>query len=227
MNTMRLKRLLPAVLLSSLAFAIPAKADVEANVMMALAQELVLMTRPMNDFERRFMSVKKNSDALAENQLGDAYMKDEGRVPIEFVRAPSSLGLLNDAANLSKQAREDGLRRIVNERAVSRGDRMMTLGFDKTVGLFFRESLMRHAIEYYRIGEATQQQSYAENERSILGLEVRRAEGERKALMEEYQRKMQPMIDEMQRGDQDMLNSEAEKRAFMEEADALEDELDF
>jgi len=227
MNTMRLKRLLPAVLLSGLAFASPDKADVEANVMMALAQELVLMTRPMNDFERRFMNVKKNSDALAENQFGDAFMKDEGRVPIEFVRAPTSLGLLNDAANLSKQAGEDNLRRIVNERALSRGDRMMTLGFDKTVGLFFRESLMRHAIEYYRIGEATQKQSYAENERSILGLEVQRAQGERKALIEEYQQKMQPMIDAMQRVDQVMQITEAEKRAFMEEADALEDELDF
>jgi hypothetical protein len=227
MNTMGLKRLLPVVLLSGLAFASPGESDVEANVMAALAQELVLMTQPMTDFERRFMSTKKRSDDLVENQFGDAFMKDEGRVPIEFVRAPVSLGLLNDAANLSKQADDDSLRRIVNERAVSRGDRMMALGFDQTVGLFFRESLMRHAIEYYRIGEAVAKQSYAEKEREILGRDVKRAEGERKALMEEYQREMQPMIDDMQRGIQDMRKSEAEKRAFREEADALEDELGF
>ncbi|NOX70015.1 MAG: hypothetical protein GXP15_12560 [Gammaproteobacteria bacterium] len=222
-----MKKALLAVVLSSLAFASLAEPEVEVIVRAALARELLLMIRPMNEFERRFMSTKENSDALAASQLGDAYMKDEGRVPIEFVRAPTSLDIINGAANLSTQAREDELRKIVNERAVSRGDRMMALGFDPTVGLFFRESLMRHAIEYYRIGEAMQKQSVAENERRILGQQVKRAEGDRLMVIKEYQSKLQPMIDEMQRGGRINLKNDAEKRAFSEEADALEDELDF
>ncbi len=227
MNTIAMRRTLAATLLCFLASAGLAEPDVDVMVKTALAQEFLLMSRPMNEFERQFMSAKKRSDAMAEGLLGDAFMKDEGRVPIEFVRAPESLGILNDAAHFCEQEREEELRKIVNERAVNRGDHMMALGFDKTVGLFFRESLMRHAIEYYRIGEAVQKQSYAQNERRILGQEVQRAEGDRKVRLEAYQRELQPMIEDMQRAGQDMLKSDAEKKEFEEEADALEDELAF
>lgn len=222
-----MRRALTVALLSGLAFASLAESDVETVVKKALAEESLLMSRPMNEFERQFMSSKKRADTMTEGLLGDAFMKDEGRVPIEFVRVPESLGILNDTAHFCEQEREEELRKIVNERLVNRGDQMMALGFDNTVGLFFRESLMRHAIEYYRIGEDVQKQSYAENERRILGEEVQRAEGDRKVRLEAYQRELQPMIEEMQRGAQDMLKSDAEKRAFNEEADALEDELDF
>lgn len=227
MNALAMRRTLAATLLCFLASASPAEPDVEETVKAALAQEFLLMSRPMNEFERQFMSAKKRSDAMTEGLLGDAFMKDEGRVPIEFVRAPDSLELLNNAANLCEQEGEEDLRKIVNERAVNRGDQMITLGFDKTVGLFFRESLMRHAIEYYRIGEAVNKQSYAQSERSILGQEVQRAEGDRKVRLEAYQRELQPMIEDMQRAGQDMLKSDAEKKEFEDEADALEKELEF
>ena len=224
---MIIRKGLVAAFLCGLAFASLAEPDAEVTVKTALAQEFLLMSRPMNEFERQFMSAKKRSDAMAEGLLGEAYMKDEGRVPIEFVRAPDSLVILNDAAHFCEQEREEELRKIVNERLVNRGDQMMALGFDKTVGLFFRESLMRHAIEYYRIGEAVQKQSSAENERKILGEEVQRAEGDRKVRLEAYQRELQPMIEDMQRAGQDMLKSDAEKKEFEEEADALEKELEF
>ncbi len=227
MSTLAIRRALTAILLCFLASASLAAPDVEVMVKTALAQEFLLMSRPMNEFERQFMSAKKRSDAMTEGLLGDAFMKDEGRVPIEFVRAPESLEILNNAANLCEQEREEELRAIVNERLVSRGDHMMALGFDKTVGLFFRESLMRHAIEYYRIGEAVEKQGYAQNERRILGQEVQRAEGDRKVRLEAYQRELQPMIEDMQRGGQDMLMSDEEKKEFEEEADALEKELEF
>lgn len=229
MNTMIIKKGPVAAFLCGLAFASLAEPDAEVTVKTALAQEFLLMSRPMNEFERQFMSSIERGDAMAEGSLGDAFMKNVGRVPIEYVRVPESLGILNDAAHFCEREREEELRKIVNERLVNRGDQMMALGFDKTVGLFFRESLMRHAIEYYRIGEAVQKQSYAENERRILGEEVQRAEGDLKVRLEAYQRELQPMIEEMQRGGQnmDMLKSDAEKRAFDEEADALEDELDF
>ncbi len=255
MNTMVMRRALLAALLSSLAFASLAESDidVEAVVKKALAKEFLLMSRPMNEFERQVMSVNERMETQ-QSPLGAEFAaelaKDMGGMPIEHIRAPESLNLLNDAANLCghkrnnelpdilgdlagraglnvKNAREDELCKIAKERAVTRGDQMMALGFDKTVGLFFRESLMRHASEYYRIGEDVQKQSYAQNERRILGEEVQRAEGDRKVRLEAYQRELQPMIEEMQRGVQDMLKSDAEKRAFNEEADALEDELDF
>ncbi len=227
MNALAMRRTLAATLLCFLASASLAAPDVEATINTALAQEFLLMNRPMNEFERQFMSSKKRADIMTEGLLGDAFMKDEGRVPIEFVRAPESLEILNNAANLCEQEREEELRAIVNERLVSRGDHMMALGFDKTVGLFFRESLMRHAIEYYRIGEAVEKQGYAQNERRILGQEVQRAEGDRKVRLEAYQRELQPMIEDMQRAGQDMLMSDEEKKEFEEEADALEKELEF
>ncbi len=254
MYKMVMRRALLATLLSGLAFASLAEPDVEALVRKALADEFLLMSRPMSEFERQFMSSKKRSDTMAAGLPEDTFMKDlmkdVGGVPIEWLRAIGSLELLNNATNLCEherkkerrnilvdlagraglkgtKGREEELCKIANERAVTRGDQMMVLGFDKTVGLFYRESLMRHAIEYYHIGEAAQKQRYAENERSILGQEVERAQAEQKARMEEMLQEMQPMIENMQRAGQDMLKSDAEKRAFEEEADALEAELGF
>lgn len=202
-----------------------------------LAEEQALYERPMTEMEKQASSGDWEAMAAAVTGV-EAEAAPAPEVRIRLWRASDSQKLLREAREwhetLTVRVRVDGevrMRRAIAvpvlERAKARADEMMAIGDDAGVPLTARAEAYDEAQDYYAIADDRERTDLAYQRRAALQPALDAYQAEREAALDKAREEMKGMAAEMEQSLKDMEKTEEEKKAFKEEADALEDELGF
>lgn len=207
----------------------------EAEKLMAAEQRLY--ERPMTDMEKQGTSGDWQAMAAAVTGV-EAEETAPAEVQLRLFRAGESRDLLKEAKewheSLTVPVRidgEPGVRRAIAvpvlERAAARAEEMMSIGDDTGMPLMTRAEAYDEAQDYYAIADDRERTELAYEKRSALQPEIDAYLARREAALEKAAEEGRNMANEMEQSLKDMEKTEEEKKAFKEEADALEDELGF
>lgn len=112
-------------------------------------------------------------------------------------------------------------------RALQRGNAMLAKAGDTSVDALSRDEYFEMAIGYFDFGDWKAEAAQATAARDGIQGEVARRQQQVEADTEEFVEEMRGKAENMEAAMQDMKKTEAEKKSFNEEADALEAELGF
>jgi len=149
-------------------------------------------------------------------------------------RVDESIGYLNDARdwNLVLGIDDSDIPRAhsdmpESQRAVKRGNEMLSKAEDTSLDVLSRDDYYAMAIDYYDFGYAKDAARKARASRESIQVQVaarqQEADDNREAMQAEMEGKLENAAEAME----DMKKTDAEKKSFNEEADALEAELGF
>jgi len=189
-----------------------------------LAEEMAVMNAPVTATEESMLKSQRMGEAI----MAAITRSDVGegkRFPIEIVRGTTSLRMVREAENMFVAANEDPAPALA--RAVQRGDQMVALAEDESVTPEARASIHRYAIDFYRIGRDEAKQRRAEGKQPYYDQQMEEEMARRKAQAETAAVELEKSAAEVREATARMQKTEAEKKAFADEAAALEKELDF
>jgi len=169
--------------------------------------------------------LKAEQDASA--MLG-AIMGDESVLPVsearhDVMRAERSLTVMRVARQWLQWITSEEAAPIL-VLAVDRGDVLLARADDTSYGLEARDDYYAAATGYYKFANADIQATRSISSRKAIEPKLEAARLSREARMDEKADQLQESAKEFQ---QSIEKSDAEKKNFKSEADALEDELDF
>ena len=191
----------------------------------ALAAEDTAFNRQPTEQEtsmaRAATSAEAAASAIMGVELGDA---DRDEVMLVGIRVGESQRHLEDARDWNLEQYDDPARRPSSQRALKRGDSMLAQANDTARSLAVRDDFYGLALQYFRFGSLDDREAEAASRQAAiqpaLEAEQARREQQREAALEQKAGAMQQAVEDMQK-------TEAEKKSFNEEADAMEAELGF
>jgi hypothetical protein len=194
----------------------------------ALAREKRIFDGRETRRERDAAAAVESASALAEAFAGPgaSLPTDEATVAVQS-RTRRSLEALHEARdwNLDRSAERSSTPESI--RARQRGDELLERAGGSNASLALQDACYGAAERYYDFGAQDERAKAAREKRLALEPALRAARAERERAADEAADRLRSEADAIQRSAEDMMKSESEKKAFEEEADALEDELGF
>ena len=202
------------------------KKKIRQNAEAILNSEANHFASPLSDLEKQYS--EENWASVQEAVTG---VKAEKPTPPEVTRklrrtddskemlrsAITWLDLLNDRSELAPAISV----------AAERGQTFMTIGNDTSLLPTVRQNGYEEAGDYFYIAKDTPRRERASELYMSMGDEVDAYLDERNAMKDAALEKMQAEAEAFQEAAEDMQKTEKEKKAFADEADSLEAELDF
>jgi hypothetical protein len=195
----------------------------DGKVETALGAEAVSFSRPATEQEQAAGQLVGATGQMAQAMAGvDIDSEAAQQTMLVNLQSGESLQRL-------KQARyyeiDDESR--TNRRAEQRGDTLLARADDAALALEARDMFYSTAENYYRFCACDRQRSMSEKKRESIqpALQAKRAEQERK--MEDARAELEKKAEAARDAVEKMQKTEAEKKVFKDEADAMEAELGF
>ncbi|MGI9343633.1 MAG: hypothetical protein ACR2QV_12350 [Gammaproteobacteria bacterium] len=192
----------------------------------ALNSEAVAFSRPATEQERQAGQLVGATGQIAQAMTGvDVDIDTEAQQQAMLV----NLQTVDSMVQL-EQARYyeiDGDESRTNRRAEERGDTLLARADDDALALEARDNFYGIAESYYRFCYCDRERNSAERKRAAIqpALEAQRAEQQRK--MDDARADLEKKAEAARESLEKMQKTEAEKKVFKEEADAMEAELGF
>jgi len=114
-----------------------------------------------------------------------------------------------------------------SQRALQRGTTMMSNADDSAIDVLSRDKYYEMAIRYFDFGYQKNSAAKARTARNGIQADVERKQQQAQARQEELAIEMEGKLENVATAVEDMQKTEAEKKSFNDEADALEAELGF
>jgi hypothetical protein len=188
-----------------------------------LKAESDIVSGDITENEEIVMKAEQDATAMLGAIMGDDSVLPASEARHDVTRAKRSLTVMGEARQwLQWVTTEEATPILVL--AVERGDVLLARADDTSHGLEARDDYYAAAIRYYKFADADIQAMRAISSRKAIEPELAAARLSREARMDEKAAQLQESVQEFQ---QSIEKSDAEKKSFRSEADALEDELDF
>jgi len=188
-----------------------------------LEKEADQLTRAATTREAQLEQMQEDQQTLVAAYLGDESLVVENEARREVSRAEASLKMLG-AAQAWLQAASPTDVAPVRERALVRGDALMDRAADASLSLEARDSLFEAADNYFKFAEEPQRRQAAERGRAEIAGALQAERDAREARIDQKGAELQKSAQEMK---QSMQKTDAQKRSFKDEADAMEEALGF
>ena len=114
-----------------------------------------------------------------------------------------------------------------SRRASKRGDEMLVRAKDTSASLPLRDTLYRQARRYYDFGGFDDASAAAAAAHATIEPELQAERDRQQEALDRATANLKRDAESAQQGVKDMIKTDSEKRAFENEADAMEKELDF
>jgi hypothetical protein len=189
-----------------------------------LEEEAREFDKPMTDIERQYSTADMQALANQFTGLDDPIADPETVLPL--TRARDSQERLREAAEWVRYLDEDA-ERLVRERAVDRGERMLAIARDELLPPTYRDEAYGEAEDYFYQVRARDRLEAARAAREDLRPALEAYQADRQTKMDAMEERLAADAEEIERAAEAMKKTEEEKRQFEEEADALEAELGF
>jgi hypothetical protein len=188
-----------------------------------LREEATLLTRDATDQELQIEQLEQDQRTLVAAMFGDDELAVQNEAMRDINRAAASQSMLSNARDWFA-AIDDTEAAPARDRALARGNALMSKAEDNSVGLETRDLLYGAAADYFRLAKSSDRREAAE--RSQLAIEPA-LEAERAKRAARLEQRSEELADSARKARKDMEKTEAEKQSFKDEADALEAELGF
>lgn len=168
------------------------------------------------------------ADALAGVDLGaedGAGMDRDAMLLAQRIRESQELLRRARSWNLAEYENEQA--RPTSQRARERGNEMLARGKDDAASLALREIALESASEYFEFGGFDDEVARADAALAALRPALDAQARQRNAAREEAKQRLEREAAAIRKSAEDIKKSDAERRSFEAEADALEDELGF
>ena len=222
------------------AFLLPEEARIEANCRSALAKlrdyaaqqietalqaEAVAFKRPATEFEQQGMqslnAVGQISQAMAGVDMSDP---DADAAMLVTLQNRDSRDQLRIARDHELDPPPTPGKDASGLRAEQRGDELLARANDTARSLRYRDSVYELAADYFSWCECDAKQANAESARAAIQPALAAEEADREAKLEAATDRLRQDAEQAM---QDMQKTEAQKKSFQEEAEAMEAELGF
>lgn len=191
----------------------------------ALKAEDAAFRRPITPQERQALQALGGAGQLAAAMAGmELDVADQEQAMITGRQVDESREMLRRARAYELDA---GAPAPSDRRAEMRGDTMIARADDKAHGLELRDTFYDMARDYFEFCRCDDKVAAAEAAQQRIQPALQAERDRREQQMEKTQAELQQKADAMQRDIEKMQKTDAEKKSFQEEADALEAELGF
>jgi hypothetical protein len=188
-----------------------------------LEKESGLLTRAATSNEEQFEAAQEIQQSLAANYLGDESLAVKNEAQREVNRAEASLNMLVAAREWSHAVRPGAAAPVI-DRAVIRGDALLAQADDTDLGLETRDSLYQAAGNYFEFAGDSARLEALEQKRASIAPALK---AERDARSARTKRKAAELQKSAEGSKKAIQKTDAQKKNFKDEADAMEDELGF
>jgi hypothetical protein len=188
-----------------------------------LDKEANLLTRAATSKEEELEVAQENQQTLVADYLGDESLAAKNEAQREVNRAEASLTMLTAARDWSEAVSADAVAPVI-DRAVIRGDAMLAQADDANLSLEARDSLYEAADNYFEFAGNSARQQTVEQRRASIAPALK---AERNAREARTRKKGDELQKSAEQAKKDMQKTDAQKKSFKDEADAMEDELGF
>jgi len=188
-----------------------------------LAQEAKILSRDATAKELELEDAQESTRSLVAQFYGDESLAQQNEAQRDVNRAKVSLRVIKEAQDWF-QAVSFAEAEPARARALARGDGLMSRAGDPDEGLEARDSLYEAADAYFDFAQNRERRLSVENGRTAI---MPALEAERNQRSARINKKQAEMKAKARQSEQAMQKTEAEKKSFKEEADAMEDELGF
>lgn len=213
-------------------------ARIRAEADNLLAEEQALHDSPPTEMERQMLSMGAGFVDASEAVTGFREEQGDPETQILLQRADDSKRLLKEAKQWLQSIIEvtevdgdfgmrGGRALPVVQRAAARAGEMMAIGDDTSVPVLVRDDAYEQAEDYFVIADDRERAKLAYSRNSALQPQIDEYLARRNEAKDAAQEKFAEQAAEMEQAVEAMEKTEDEKKAFKEEADALEDELGF
>jgi hypothetical protein len=194
----------------------------------ALRMEEESFSRPISDEEIEVSDSVNNIQALAKAMTGvDLSATWDREAIIVEIRANESREYLRSARIWNLEIYADRQLAPSSERAKSRGDGMLSRAEDTSSSLPLRDALYQEAQRYYDFGGFREASASATAAHESIEPALQAERDRQDRLLEAARARIDKRAESVRQAVEDMAKSEAEKKSFEAEADAMEDELGF
>jgi hypothetical protein len=194
----------------------------------ALITEEENFNRPATEQELRVQQSVSDAQKIVV-AMADVDMDSSGRQKSIFLsgRARQSRESLRAARAWNIKHYDNVQSAPSSQRARLRGDYMLSKGNDKSTGPGARDAFYNDAISYYKFGGWGTQESKAITARQSIQSALHAEEGRQRAAIDKVGAETALKAEQIRQAQQNMQKTDAEKKTFNDEADALEAELGF
>ena len=194
----------------------------------AMTAEDELFNRPPTDLELELSQTLADAEGFVAAFAGTGVAAEERKRSLLLTaRANQSLEMLEDARIWSLTNDANVQTAPSAQRALVRGDFVLTKAEDETASLAARDSYYASAIRYYKFGSWNQQASNASSGKESIQAGLAAEQAQQLAALEKVGAALSIDAEEVRSAQQKMQKTEAEKQSFKDEAAALEAELGF
>ena len=194
----------------------------------ALAKETETFYREPTEFEKEGVQTLENlgefAGAMAGLEMNTAEQTD---YQLARQRIQESREQLRDARGWEIGVDSGAASSPVNQRAAKRGDEVLSWAENEKLSFTIRDEYYERALDYYNFCQCKDKTAPAVAAREAIQPQLQAEQARRQAQADEAGQRLKGQAEELQRAMDDLQKTEAEKKAFEEEADALEAELGF
>lgn len=196
----------------------------------ALAEEDKAFNQPMTQQEER-MAAQVEQYAQLGTRLSGAEIassaEDQKTLMMLERRVDESWAQINKARDLEWGSRQPGDKTQAMLRAEERGDILLARANDESRSLEVRDELYDEARDYFAFCDCDDKRRATNSARDTIQPALEAEEERRRMAMEKKRAEMEQQAEAMRKEVDDMKKTDAEKKSFQDEADAMEAELGF
>ncbi len=194
----------------------------------ALAREAEAFYRDPTQIEKDGAQRLENLAPLASSMAGIEFDAAE-QTELQFARQRTreSREQLDTARGWAFSANSDSGQSPANLRAAERGDEVLTWADNKELSFTIRDEYYALALDYYNWCNCKDRAANAVAGKKAIQPQLLAEQERRQEQIDQAEERLKGQAEEMQRTLDDMQKTDAEKKAFEDEADALEAELGF
>jgi hypothetical protein len=194
-----------------------------SKVIEVLEAESGRLTREALDEELKAEESQRAQQSIAADFFGDASLAPEMEWLREVNQAKGSLTMLQAGREWAEAVSADDAK-PVNNRALERGDALLVRAGNSELGVESRDALYQAATDYFEFAGKIERVQKTERARAQIAPELKAAIDQRNAKISQQGQKLKESAQQMK---QSTDKTEAQKKSFKDEADAMEDELGF
>jgi len=194
----------------------------------ALAREAEGFYREPTQIEKDGAQRLENLAPLASSMAGIEFDAAE-QTELQFARQRTreSREQLDVARGWAFSANSKNEQSPANLRAAERGDEVLTWAGNKELSFTIRDEYYELALDYYNWCNCKDKAATAVAAKEAIQPQLLAEQARRQEQIDQAEERLKGQAEEMQHALDDMQKTDAEKKAFEEEADALEAELGF
>lgn len=193
-----------------------------------LSKEAEVFYREATEFEKEGAQTIENLSEFAGAMAGvEMNATEQAEYQLAHQRIRESREQLEQARGWEFVANSPAASPEANRRAAERGDEVIAWAGNESSSFTNRDEYYELALAYFNWCECEDKSTQAVAAKAAIQPQLEAEKARRQAEVDAARSQLENKAAEMQRALDDMQKTEAEKKAFDEEADALEDELGF